>query len=322
MNGHILGNIGVGSHLFLTAIPGHQLGDRLTGGHWRQKLGQQEIGEHPAQCLVNGLVLLELTWEVVRARDFPTKPSRFDALFLWADEAEARAWFYRQYMVRPQENGFIAGLYEVEVERCHRTFAANMNLISYIGSGDTIDVLMERASRYWQEEKQSLGAEILLEGEVSVCRNLMTLQEKDLCPVDDPIVGQTILRLGFEGGPTHIAWSLTKLNERLYLLQGNSVANDQLPMDIAGWIGLEVEGMKEVHLSRRGTAPILVSPGRPLRYSINDDNGTTFMIDQPLLPGTRYRPILVCDQAAALHWQLGHYWEGTLYGQWQTFSAQ
>ena len=41
-----------------------------------------------------------------------------------------------------------------------------------------------------------------------------------------------------------------------------------------------------------------------------------------LLPqGTRYRPVLLCDRAAAYYWQLPRFWEGRLPGNWQTLKS-
>ena len=82
--------------------------------------------------------ILEIAWELVRMREFPSRPCRFDALFLWPDEASARGWHYRQGFF-DSETSSQRGLYQVEVERICRIWAADMNLISYIRDGETVE---------------------------------------------------------------------------------------------------------------------------------------------------------------------------------------
>ena len=58
-------------------------------------------------------------------------------------EAHARAWHHGQTILGP-ETGSERGLYQVEVERIARIWAADMNLISYIGEGETVGALQVR----------------------------------------------------------------------------------------------------------------------------------------------------------------------------------
>lgn len=135
-----LESIEVGSHLYLTAAPGIEVGTRLRGGHFRHTVEEGIATDQHS--------ILELVWELVRAREFPARPSRLDVLFLWQGEAHARAWHHRQDILGPG-TGSRRGLYEVEVEQVSRIWAADMDLISYIGDGETVGKLMQRARRYW-----------------------------------------------------------------------------------------------------------------------------------------------------------------------------
>ena len=118
-----LESIEVGSQLYLTAAPGIEIGTCLSGGHFRDTVEQGIVTDHSS--------ILEIAWELVRMREFPSRPCRFDALFLWPDEVRARAWHYRQGIFE-SETSSQRGLYQVEVERICRIWAADMNLISYI----------------------------------------------------------------------------------------------------------------------------------------------------------------------------------------------
>ena len=77
-----LESIDVGSDLYLTAAPGIEVGTRLRGGHFRDTVEQGVVTDHGS--------ILEIAWELVRLREFPSRPCRFDALFLWPDEVRAR----------------------------------------------------------------------------------------------------------------------------------------------------------------------------------------------------------------------------------------
>src|SRR5438105_15198181 len=123
--------IAIGSQLFLTAAPGLEPGHELASGHWSSEVKRWPLarrGEDEVLILERDAihVLLELTWETVRLREFPNRPSHLDALFLCADEAPARAWHYRKHTLR----GSQAGLSGVEVMTCERVFAAARSWIS------------------------------------------------------------------------------------------------------------------------------------------------------------------------------------------------
>ena len=137
-------SIGVGSTLFLTAAPNLTEGDELAGGQFGKRLARETsatcvpyssalLGTHGVQAL------LELIWEVVRAREFSERPSRFDSLFLWHDEAEVRAWHYRQHVIHTSPEEVKVGLYEVEVRQIDKIWAGDMNLISYLNDGETLE---------------------------------------------------------------------------------------------------------------------------------------------------------------------------------------
>ena len=59
----------------------------------------------------------ELVWEVVRLREFPQRPSRFDCMFFWQTESDARNWL--SFRTWP------ASLYEVEVIENRSSFIAD-----------------------------------------------------------------------------------------------------------------------------------------------------------------------------------------------------
>ena len=61
-----LESIDVGSHLYLTAAPGIEIGTRLRGGHFRDTVEQGVVTDHSS--------ILEIAWELVRMREFPSRP--------------------------------------------------------------------------------------------------------------------------------------------------------------------------------------------------------------------------------------------------------
>ena len=272
-----LDSIEVASHLYLTAAPGLEVGTGLHGGHFRNTVEQVVATDHQS--------VLELVWELVRAHEFPSRPCRFDALFLWQDEAHARAWHYRQSILGP-ETGSERGLYQVEVERISRVWAADMNLISYIGDGETVGALMQRARRYWRSASIKSNPEILLEGEVRVRRDLRELSMERITPIQSESVDGRIRELLRSDSWGHAG--LQSRDGTRYLLNLRAPVTRDLPMPLAGWIGLEIEGLDGVLRPQRGTEAILVSRKGPLRYRPDDEGGvceTPFVIDDPETSG-------------------------------------
>lgn len=150
--------------MFCTAAPNLALGTLLLPGEFGRRQAERVLytkaGVDPAWA---GVALMEMTWEVVRLREFPERPSRLSCLFLWENEAQARDFYSR----RP----WPAGLYEVQVEQCARVLVADMDLISYFDNGETTASLMDRARRYWKGRinVDVDGAwEVLLEGTARV----------------------------------------------------------------------------------------------------------------------------------------------------------
>jgi hypothetical protein len=306
--------IDVGSHLFLTAAPDLPLGSRLSPGHWLPHVESMVVARRaPGDELIwepdLAHILLELACETTRGREFPHLPSRLDCLFLWADESEARFWHYRKHV----RQGSTAGLYEVEVVACDRAAALDHNLVSYL-AGETAGALLEQARRYWRGERTG-PEEILLEGSVQVVRDLLALRAEALEVVKDPLLDQVM--------PTALQWGtgdeapprLALVRAGRYHLQCSLAADPTLPMPLAGWVALESGGMAEPVLARRGTPPMLVRPGEQCEVS------AAFTELPPLSQGTRYRPVLLCDRAAAHYWQLPRFWEGRLPGSWQTLES-
>ncbi len=311
-----LESIEVGSRLYLTAAPGLQVGTRLRGGHFRKAVEEGAATDHGS--------ILETVWELVRAQEFPSRPCRFDALFLWQDEAHARAWHHRQTILGP-ETGSERGLYQVEVEGVGRIWAADMDLISYIGEGETVGALMQRARRYWGSPSTKANPEILLGGEVRVRRDLRELGLERITPIEDATVDAQVREL-LRSDPS--AWSRLESRGRRYMLSPGIAAMKDPPLPLAAWIGLEIEGVEEVLRPQRGTEAILVNRKGPLRYRPEDEGGgceTSFVIDdaetseaaRECLSGKRrFRPVLICDREAAHYWQLPTCWEGRVPGEW------
>ena len=107
--------------------------------------------------------LLELTWEVVRLHEFPERPSRFQCLFLWQQESQARDFASR----RP----YPVALYEVEIASWSRLLIADINLISYLDQPETVASMMHRARLYWKAEQVEVP-EVSLEGTAHVIKLL------------------------------------------------------------------------------------------------------------------------------------------------------
>ena len=262
-------------------------------------------------------------WELVRAREFPSRPCRFDVLFLWQGEAHARAWHHHQDILGP-ETGSRRGLYEVEVERISRIWAADMDLISYIGEGETVGELMQRARRYWGSTSTKSDPEILLDGEVRVSRDLRELSMEQITPIQDGRVDEQIGELLRSDSSGHA--SLVPRGGPRYMLSLSVTVTIDLPLPVAGWIGLEIEGLHEVLRPQRGMEPVLVTERGPLRYRPDDDGcETRFEIDDPRAceaakecasGGRRSRPVLICDREAAHYWQLPSCWDGQICGEW------
>lgn len=308
-----LDSIGIGPILYLTAAPNLAPGSELASGHWSGELSGWALARSDAKGCLDLTqeahhVLLELTWEMVRLREFSHRPSHLDALFLWPDEGAARAWHYRKHHL----NGSGAGLYEVTVSGCERAFAADMNLISYLEPGDTLAMLVERARRYWRGEIGEVPPEVLLEGRIVVRRDLLALAPEMLMPMTGQKLDEGVrTALQWEAAPAE-CWRLTPVSERRQHLEGSLTVDRSLPIGVAGWTTLEVEGRQELVQARRGTPPLLLRPGDTSRISVG-------VADLPALPDSaRWRPVLLCDREAACYWQLQPFWEGRVLGSWQT----
>ena len=319
------GTIGVGTRLFLTAAPNLEIGARLTSGHWRKQVVNWPVtrSEADGRFVLERLghqALLEVVWEMVRLREFPDRPRRLDSLFLWSNEEEARAWHYRQHILPPPDSPQpgrlkttgVAGLYEVEVVACRRACIANMNLVSYLNDGETVDSLMKRARRYWEGNVAAAQGEVLLEGSVVVRRNLLSITPHELQVLEDPEISKAIRAAVRWRNAAGATWTLAQTPAGNHRLEGVLIPEAALSLPVAGWLAVEIEGADEPLPARRGTSPVLLRPGE--RCSAE----AIFVNVPPSTDDLRFRPILICDRAAAHYWQLQPYWEGTLRGQWQT----
>ena len=311
-------SIGVGSTLFLTAARNLTVGDELVGGEFGKRVARETsatgvpysaalLGTHGIQAL------LELIWEVVRAREFSERPSRFDSLFLWHDEAEARAWHYRQHVIHTSSQEVKVGLYEVEVRQVDRIWAANMNLISYLNDGETLETISERSRKYWSSMPQKGAPEIVLQGSVVIQRDLLERPATDVERIMNRELDQSIRNANFM---EPASWTLKHLRRDTYELRGTATGATEMPLRMAGWVGLELEDRESPVMPIRGTSPVLAERGQPLLFPPGCDESTVFQIANPLSPGTPYRPVLICDRTAAHYWQLPQHWGGTLRGNW------
>ncbi len=315
-----LGSIKVGSQLYLTAAPDIEIGTRLSGGHFGDTVEQGVVTDHSS--------ILEITWELVRMREFPSRPCRFDALFLWPDEVRARGWHYRQGFF-DSETSSQRGLYQVEVERICRIWAADMNLISYIRDGETVGALMQRARQYWKSAPSERTPEILLHGQVRVRKSLRELGIEQIAPIQDASVDALVCERLWSDLSGHSCLQPQSDDSRYLLSLQMTVITDP-PTPLAGWIGLEIEGLNEVLRPRRGMEPILVTGHAPLSYRLDDESGvckTPYEFNDPVVAsaarecvlGERcFRPVLICDREAAHYWQLPSYWDGQIPGNWTT----
>ena len=158
-----IGTIEIGSRLYCAAAPNLRTGDALTADFGQRMLNWVVYTQNGIEAAGAIPTLLEMTWEAVRLREFPHCPSRLRCLFLWDEEIRARDFASR----RPHPTG----LYEVEVFECSRSLRADMELISYLETPETVASLMRRARRYWSAER-SQTPEILLEGAARIVREL------------------------------------------------------------------------------------------------------------------------------------------------------
>ena len=63
-----------------------------------------------------------------------------------------------------------------------------MNLISYIRDGEKAGALMQRTRQYWKSAPSERTPEILLHGQVRVCKNLRELGIEQIIPIQDASV--------------------------------------------------------------------------------------------------------------------------------------
>ena len=319
-----LPQIGVGSRLFLTASPNLEIGTRLPSGHYREKVYNNTLARrHPDGEFekVDPHEFMEFIWEIVRLSEFSHLPSRMDSHFLWDNEDAARWWHHCRHIMNfmdsprgyEQRHGDpnLPGLYEVEVVECSRVFAANMNLISYLDDGETFATLMERARQYWRGEGNAHNPEILLEGTVKVCRNLLAEKCENLQTTTDVEVTQNIKGSLSWTQPYEKPWSLSCKKGAVCNLEGVLGADAYLPMKFAGWIAIRLEGGKEPIRCDSGCPSVLIQPGALTEIFAK------FSDFPQVLVGNRYQPVLVCNRSAAHYWQLNPYWEGVLSGEWQ-----
>lgn len=325
-----LSKIEVGSRLFLTEAPNLNPGTLLTSGHYRDEVFRQPLPDPNPDGILENVDLssyLELVWEVVRLREFSHLPSRLDSRFLWADETMARQWHYLRHVrnrinqvedsrsarmgvkateILPRyrqihDDDGLTGLYEVEVVECQRACFADVNLISYTKHGDTIAAVMERSRSYWRGDGvHPRHSEVLLEGSVVIRRNLFQSKVAEVDVVRDIETNRMIA--------TSLRWTepWRQLPGGGHMLRGWLGAESHLPMPVAGWPVVKLEGDSQPVLSP--DVPVLVEPGGRI--------GVNYHVPR-LKVGARCQPSLFCDRSAAHYYQLNPYWEGEIVGEWQ-----
>ncbi len=316
-------NIGLSSRLFLTAASNLTLDAQLRSGQ-RDNVYQWILAKPNQEGVFENISpdsLIEFIWEIVRLREFPHLPSRMDCLFLWIDEGAARGWHHRtqimNFMNTPEEyqkrhnDPNISSLYEVEVVECQRAFAGNMDFTSYLNHGETVATLMERARQYWRGEKITNTAEVLLEGSVAIRRNLLARKFEEIHATTDSKLTKKINASLEWVLPQEKSWSLSQAQKSIHNLEGVLQIDARLPMKVAGWIGLRLEGNREPMRCLPNCSPILLQPDRQIEIF------TKFSNFPDISAGTRYQPVLICDRSAAHYWQLDSYWEGQIDGEWQ-----
>ncbi len=186
-----------------------------------------------------------------------------------------------------------------------------MNLISYLNDGETVDSLIKRACRYWGGNVAAAQGEVLLEGSVMVRRNLRSITPHELQAVEGSETSTAIRAAVCWQDEAGVPWTFAQVSADARRLEGVLIPEPALLIPVAGWVAVEIEGADEPFPARRGTSPILIQPGE--RCSVE----AIFVNVPPPTDGLRFRPILICDRAAAHYWQLRSYWEGTLRGEWQ-----
>lgn len=325
-----LPKIEIGSRLFLTEAPNLDPGTLITPGHYRDEVFRQALPDPNPDGILENVDLssyLELVWEVVRLREYPHLPSRLDSRFLWADETMARQWHYLRHVrnrinqvedsrsagmgtkateILPRyrqihgDDG-LTGLYEVEVVECQRACFADVNLISYTKHGDTIASVMERARSYWRGDgTDPKHSEVLLEGSVVIRASLFQSNVEDVDVVRDIETNRAIA--------TSLRWteSWRQPQGGSHMLRGWLGAEPHLPMPVAGWPVVRLEGDSAPLLTP--DVPVLVEPGGRI--------GVNYHLPH-LETGAQCQPILFCDRSAAHYYQLNPYWEGEIEGEWQ-----
>jgi hypothetical protein len=131
-------------------------GDQIHPGHYGRELMSITNPSQP-------ILFHEYVLEQARCRLFPHKPSRFNAVFLWEDEGDAR-FFKRRF--RPDQHIYRV---EADVEKVdiHR---GDFHNTSIIGPA-LIDRALTYASYYWEYEPTEV-AEVLYPGSVTVLQHV------------------------------------------------------------------------------------------------------------------------------------------------------
>ena len=188
---------------------------------------------------------------------------------------------------------------------------------------------MQRARQYWKSAPSERTPEILLHGQVRVCKNLRELGIEQIVPIQDASIDALIGESLWSDLSGHSCLQSQRGNSRYLLSLQMTVAID-LPTPLAGRLGLEFEGLNEMLRPRRGTEPILVTGHAPLSYRLDDENGvckTPYEFNDPVVASAarecvlgkrHFRPVLICNREAAHYWQLPSYWDGQIPGNWIT----
>lgn len=129
-------------------------GSTIECGNWGRLLRKYENDTVPGRPLFGNSWILarELTFEVVRLRDFQSKPTRWDASFCLLTQADADAYRTRFDVHKTQV------LHKVTiVDEEAKTHIGSLEMIAYPPPLTSfIDVTTERAKNYWSGQGDGL----------------------------------------------------------------------------------------------------------------------------------------------------------------------
>ncbi|EJF52080.1 hypothetical protein SapgrDRAFT_0334 [Saprospira grandis DSM 2844] len=131
-------------------------GSQLTRGVYGERIRRDDFLK-----AAYGSYLKEEIFEDIRQRYYPDAPSRFKAVFLFADLTTAKAFWANQ-------DHYQSYIYSVRLAEDAQPFLAEMELLRT--DGLPYSDILERAHAYWQQKQQpeSMSLEAICTGTVLV----------------------------------------------------------------------------------------------------------------------------------------------------------